>query len=176
MFRSWRPGTLDLTKLERTVIADGEFCVIECAVRSDGSTPVEVLLRELEEGTWPNPNSEELPDSYQPRQRDRFLALCELLAEGDDLPQNAVNHLEDGIWEFKVGDLRVTFYDTDGRGGYVAKTPKYVSNWSGADFEYDMDEFVRLGHYFAKTGPTTTSNDLQSANEVRVEDLTHDRT
>lgn len=171
-------GGLCLTKVERRVVADGAWYEVACAVLADGETsPAAELLDELEAGMWADPEAAELPDERQVRDSIRLLALAESLANEGDLPRGLYNRLEKGIWELKVGNIRVTFYDTDGEGGFVPKYGTQVPAWDGYRWELpdDFDDFIRLGHTFAKTGKTTTRGDLARSETVRAEDVNHDK-
>jgi len=170
--------SLQLSKVERLVVADGDWYEISCAVKEDGSTsPAANLLDELEQNMWPDPEADALPDEYQVGLRQRLLASIEQLAETGDLPRGSYNSLHNGLWEFKPSNLRLTFFDTDGKGAFEPKLGEKFSSWSGKN-EYlladDFDEFIRLGHCFAKTSEQTTQEDLDLANQLRIEDLTHD--
>lgn len=133
------------------------------------------LLEMLEGQVWPNPNVTDLPDEYQATQRRRLLALLQMVADGEPLPANSVNYLRDGIWEFVVSDLRVTFYGTEGDGTVDMKTPAPRGFWTNAEFDGDYAPIIRVGHYFAKTTQKTPEKDIQEAIRVRDEDLAHDR-
>ena len=167
-----------MSKVNRQILADGEFHEIACAVLKDGKTsPVLELLAQLDAGVWPDPSVDEFPDERQARDRARFFAEIEHLAnEGE--PLRGYNYLHDGIWELKIGPLRVTFYDTPGDGTFTAKKGRKAEGyWSASSFHFphDFDRYVRLGHYFAKTGRKTLPADLQRSFDVRQEDLEHDR-
>ncbi|SDG88282.1 hypothetical protein SAMN04488590_2102 [Microbacterium sp. 77mftsu3.1] len=167
--------SLPLPKVERTIVAEGSYSVVEGAVDADGVHPVVELLHLLGQNMWPNPNVEELPDEYQTNQRSRLIALLELLAEGEDLPPRSVNYLTDGIWELVVNDLRVTFYGTEGDGLLDLKEPPPRGFWTNASFEGDYASRIRVGHFFAKTGQKTLESEIQTAIRIRDEDLAHDR-
>lgn len=164
-----------MTKVARTIVVDGGYSTVEGCVREDGTSPIVELLAQLETNMWPNPNVEEFPDEYQATQRARLLTLLELLGEGENLPPRSINYLRDGIWELVVNDLRVTFYGTDGEGNLDMKEPPPRGYWSNAVWEGDYAPFIRVGHYFAKTGTKTDPADIQRAIEVRDEDLANDR-
>lgn len=163
--------------MKRRVVASGEWCEIACAVIGDGTqSPASTLLDELETNVWPNPNVEIYPDEYQTTQRTRLLALVEAIAEGNDIRRGDFNYLHKGIWELKIQDLRVSFFDTDGEGGWTEKTGSKISAWDGDQWEFpELDELVRLGHCFAKTAPKTNETDLARSIEVREEDAFHDK-
>lgn len=178
----WSPqhqlGGLRLPKVQRMVIADGEYCEVACAVRADGITsPAAQLLEELSSGNWPDPHAEELPDEHQVKLHRRLIAHAEQLANGEYLPPTAYNRLVEGIWELKVETVRLTFYDTDGEGHWTPKSGTSVATWDGrnrVELPEDFDEFLRLGHAFAKTSQRTLEADLQESMQVREEDVQHD--
>jgi len=160
----------------RRLVASGAYLDVECAVRADETSPASELLDQLAEGTWPDPEAESLPDEWQPRYLQRLIALCQALAAGDSIPDNAFNALEDGVLEFKIDGLRVTFYDTDGRGNCGVTEIEYYDDWSGKRRPVlpEFEEYVRLGHVFPKTGQKTRPEDIQQSLQVRKEDLEHD--
>lgn len=167
-----------MTKVVRTVLADGACHEVACAVLRDGVTsPVLELLKQLEEGNWPDPNIEEFPDEYQANTRRRFLAHVEYLANFGEL-EYGFNRLDEGIWEIKVESLRVTFFDTPGDGTFQPKFGEVYDGWDGRRaiaFPTDLDEFIRVGHYFGKDGQKAPPHDVKRSIEVREEDLAHDR-
>lgn len=174
------PPALQSSKVNRRVVADGGHCEVSCAVRADGTTsPASDLFDQLAANTWADPHADKLPDERQTRHRDRLIALCEALADGNDLPNGSFNALQAGIWELKVDGIRVTFYDTDGTGSYVDTAPEYEDTWDGGRRPVfpmdDLEEHIRLGHCFAKTTQKTTDEDLHQSQQVREEDLAHDR-
>jgi hypothetical protein len=156
---------------------DGDVYEIACAVEADGvSSPAVNFIDRLGSGTWPDPTAE-LPDYAQLRDLDHFKALTKMLAMEGRLPKYKFNKLDDGVWEIKVGIFRLSFYDTDGVGGYVPKEGDPVVTWEQKT-EYrelpDFDEFIRLGHPFNKYGWKTEPADLAATKQVRTEDLKHD--
>lgn len=148
-------------------------------LRADGVTaPAQILLDELAAGSWEDPGAEVLPDEYQVHLRRRLIALVEQLAnEGEIWPESARNSLGDGIWEFKVEGVRLTFFDTDGVGGWVPKLGEQESTWDGGTRWVlpNFDEHVRLGHAFPKVSQRTLQNDIDESRLVRQEDVSHDR-
>lgn len=92
-------------------------------------------------------------------------------------PVKNYDYLTDGIWEFKIGPLRVTFYDTPGDGTFSPKQGiRTESHWGRRyDFPEEFDEYVRVGHHFAKEAQRTPRKDIERAARVRQEDLSHDR-
>lgn len=169
---------LRLTKVQRRVVADGSCFEVSCAISADGTTsPASAVIDELSEGMWADPEATELPDEYQPRLRTRLLAHVKQLAEEGDLPPSAYNRLREGIWELKVESIRMTFYDTDGDGGWTPKNGERLDTWDGYrwDLPQDFDDYIRLGHCFPKTGQKTSEEDLNASCTIREEDVQHDR-
>lgn len=165
-----------MSKVERVVIADGDFHEVAAAVRADGSVPFIDLLTQLEQGMWQDPLVEEYPDEYQPKMRSRVLAEIEHLADYGE-PARDYDYLTEGIWEFKIGNLRVTFYDTPGDGTFTPRLgERNEGHWvrHRRQFPEDCDEFVRVGHCFVKTSQKTRQTDLGEAKRVREEDLKYD--
>jgi hypothetical protein len=164
-----------LTKVIRTVIADGDYFAVECAVRSDLSSPVVDFLADVARGGWHE--SRELEPDEQVDWHHWFIAACELLANTGHLPhRDAHNQLLDGIWEIKHGSLRVSFYDTDGRGNHTPKINRDgYSRFTTRPWPEDFDEYLRLTTAFPKTGRRTPPSEIVSAQQVREEDLEHDR-
>lgn len=172
-------GSLRLAKVSRRVVVDGDFFEVSCAVAADGETaPASSLLDELSSGMWADPNAESLPDEWQPKLRSRLLAHVKQLAAEGELPPSAYNRLNDGIWELKVESIRATFYDTDGAGGWTPKLGDKIATWNGQhrwELPDDFDEYIRLGHCFAKETQRTPEEHLGASKAMREEDVHHDR-
>ncbi len=155
---------------------------MRCAVRSDGSSPAHTFLELLKSGRWEeDPDSEQIPDDEQVKDHHWFIEAIRCFAdEGEPPYRHAINDLQDGVWEFKKGRKRLSFFDTDGEGGY---TPKLrIRDYHDADVpdseHWDVpnfDENLRLGHAFPKLGQKTRSEDLTACADIREEDLSHDR-
>ena len=154
------------------------------SVRSDSSEPAKEMLRQLSAGEWrPDTDHEPedaWPDERQATDRTMLLQIIRNFAEqGKPTTRSSVNSLNDGLWEFKRGAKRMTFYDTDGRG--TRHTKELINDIADADRDDSMwryptfDRQLRLGHCFAKSGPKTDPKDIDEAHEVREEDLEHDR-
>lgn len=145
------------------------------------TSPAAAFLEELSQGMWlDDPDGADLPDDVQIRHFDKLLTWFQLLAdEGVPPYRTAVNSLDDGVWEYKLGAKRVSFFDTPGDGSFAPKgrltDPALTTN----DDEYwwfpTFDEFIRLGHPFPKMGQKTTPHDIRMTLLVREEDLAHDR-
>lgn len=163
--------------VERRAIVRGQCHDVDCAVRSGGGVPAGDFLDALKNGRWDSGDpSDEQVDDYS-----WFLnAIRHWANTGEPVYRDAVKALEDGIWEFRHGDKRLTFYDTDGHGGYTAKRP--IRDHADADAPDSahwqipyFDLLVRLGHAFTKRSQKTAASDLATAADVRDEDLSHDR-
>ena len=157
--------------------ADGDYHEIAYAVRADGvATPGLVLMEQLENKRWPDLDQ---TDNHQPSLRRRLLAMFQYLADYGELEQrDSYNRLDNGLWEFKVGHVRLTFYDTDGVGGFVPKYGDPVQEFTGKTkwlLPQDFDEYLRLGFAFPKVSEKTLEEDKLEANAVREEDVDHDR-
>ncbi|QRY53826.1 hypothetical protein [Mycolicibacterium septicum] len=99
---------------------------------------------------------------------------------GEPVYRDAVKSLREGIWEFRHGDKRLTFFDTDGTGGYTPKLPiQRHADADAPDSEFwqipNFDYLLRLGHAFTKVSQKTPQHDLAESQKVREEDLDHDR-
>lgn len=162
---------------ERRAIVRGKYHDVDCALRSDGSDPAGDFLDALKKGNW---NTSEPPDE-QVGDYSWFLnAIRHWANTGEPVYRNAVKALDDGIWEFRHGNKRLTFYDTTGNGGYTAKRP--IHDHADADAPDsphwqipNFDPLVRAGHAFTKRSQKTPASDLAAAADVRKEDLGHDR-
>lgn len=143
------------------------------------------MLDELRQGVAENDSDREdgdpWPDENQPSDYFRFLSQMKHLANHGTPPHaRAVGELQDGIWEFKRGGKRITFYDTDGRGNFSpkrrvadvrdAKDPNERYWW----FPY-FEDTIRLGHAFMKPGQKAGDKNIQLSLQVREEDIAHDR-
>lgn len=170
-------------RLERRLIVRGEFHDVHCAVRVDGACPAGEFLDALKAGMWgPDPDALELPDDEQISDWHWFLnAIRHWAQTGEPVHPRAVNDLNEGVWEFKHGKKRLSFYDTDGEGGY---TPKLrILNHCNAEWPGNehwqipyFDELIRLGYAFPKVSQATPPYDLDESQRVREEDVAHDRT
>lgn len=112
---------------------------------------------------------------------DWFMRAIKYFAtEGEPQYKRAINYLRAGIWEFKHGKKRLTFYDTSGGGRFRPKAEivdhrdaeePNSEHWNVPYFDPEL----RLGHWFLKDGPTTRVEELETAEKVRDEDLAHDK-
>jgi hypothetical protein len=158
--------------------------VVEHAVLADLTSPSLVAITQMEAGEWEeDPDVEEIPDDAQMTQAQRLRAGIEFFADYG-YPQNSfctINALRDGIWEFKKGRIRVSFYDTDGAGGWTPKG-KHIDRANSDDPDDEQfwwlprfDDMIRLGHCFGKTTQVTEEEDIEMTLRVRLEDTAHDR-
>jgi len=176
-----------LTKVDRRVIwrrrhADDYHDAIECAVRADGSSPAVEFWVTLQHGNW-----REDPRHKPPRDPDQIYDWEQLWAkiayvgrEGCPPTGESVNHLDDGIWEFKHADRRLSFWDTPGDGTYVAKekVDRRVSEGpENCPFLWypKMDRVLRLGCAWPKEGRLAPPERIEEAKAIREEDCAHDR-
>ncbi|MCX2965609.1 hypothetical protein [Gordonia aquimaris] len=151
-------------------------------MRTDMSCPAGQFLDALKRGVWePDPDAESIPSDEQLEDWACLLNAIKFWAnEGEPQYTRTVEYLRSGIWEFKRGAKRLSFYDTDGNGSYTEKRKlQHFSESEHPDSDYwyipDFDQQIRLGHAFPKVGQKTEPDDLQDAEVVREEDLEHDR-
>lgn len=172
-------GSLQLSKVNRRVIADGTYAEVSCAVNASRESPAAVFFEELKRGTWDDPTADQLPDERQAREYYRYVALCKKLANGEELEDwLSYNRLEDGVWELKVGIMRLAFYDAKGDGNYTPKHGEPYVEYDGKTkwlLPEDFDEFIRLANSFAKTSNRTPRPEIDKALQIRREDVQHDR-
>lgn len=175
-----------MPKQDRTIWYEGRWYSITAAICADGSVPMLETLRQIAQGTWPeDPEAvrEGLPSDVQVSSLNRVIANIHWFADkGEPSRGGLVNELQDGIWEFKEGEKRFSFYDTDGNGSYVPKRKYRVredadypdsAHWEIPEFDIDL----RVGHCFGKPHGqrTTSTTDIAETKRVRREDLDHDR-
>lgn len=166
--------------MNRRAIVRGKFHQVDCAIRQDGDSPGGAFLDALKTSTWDRARTtddlDEQIDDYH-----WFLnAIRHWANTGEPVYPNAAKALNDGVWEFRHGNKRLTFFDTDGEGGYTAKLPiNRHENAEAPDSEYwpipYFDTLIRLGHAFTKISQKTLPQDLSESQKVREEDLAHDR-
>lgn len=101
-----------------------------------------------------------------------------LFAEEGDFPhEENHNQLRDGVWELKRFNIRITFFDTDGKGGYDPKINFEGSGpWGKGPELAEFDEYVRLATSFIKPPGVrkTPPHEISLAKQVREEDTRHD--
>ncbi len=160
---------------ERERVIVGRCHTIEFAERLDRTKPARIFLDQLKSGTWDNP--EDPDDGEQVTDYHKLLDMCAYFARhGCHRRSYNANYLRSGLWEFKRGNKRISWYDVDDDGRHSPKTkrdtpqPGVPLNPATAVF----DKYIRLGHCFPKTGETTETFDLVEAAQVRSEDLSHD--
>lgn len=158
-------------------MADGDYYLMECALRSDKSSIVDSFLNDLELGKWNPKIGRKLPQDEQVSMFAWVLAACDHFANYGDFPgAKDHNQLREGIWEIKHFNIRISFYDTDGRGGYNPKIDlSGISNWGDPPRLPEFDDQIRLGTAFCKNSKKTEPRDIHLAQVVRDEDLNHDR-
>jgi len=169
-----------MAKVRRRVVHDGDTYCVECAVRADRVTsPVAHFLDALKEKTWAPGlgESSHLEPDEQLKAYAWLLVAIEYFAEEGLFPHvGDWNQLMRGIWEIRRWEIRVTFFDTDGRGNYTPKTmDRIVTGGGGYCPLPDFDPFIRLGTVFEKTTPKTPQHELDLAERIRREDLDHDK-
>lgn len=166
-----------MTKVVRTLVYKGVF-TIECGRDADGESPAHDLLKLLLAKQWVNSEAEKYPDEKQASFYARLRDLLKRLAQDEELPLGTFNRLDDGIWELKVNNLRLTFYDTDGIGGYIPRLGVRMYDWDGQpywDLPTDFYEDIRLGTYFEKDDQQAPPEEIARSIEFREEDISHDR-
>jgi hypothetical protein len=169
---------------KRRLVWKGRLHHVYCAIRADGSSPARHLLDALRSGNLPG-DTDDADAGLEPDERvsdyQWFVKTIKHFAEEGEPPyRGAINYLRSGIWEFKHGTKRLTFYDTSGDGN--CKQHGEIYNHADADepesdywYIPNFDHELRLGHWFLKDSQTTAEKDLSDAEEVREEDLDHDR-
>lgn len=172
--------SLQLSKVKRRIIALGKYGQVACAVDATMASPADTFLDELKTGYWDDPKVKKRPDKRQVREYHRFLVLCKKIADGEDLEDwLSYNRLgTEGIWELKVGIMRLAFYDTDGKGNWTPKLGEKVKDFDGSNkwlIPMDFDFFIRLANSFPKTDAKTPPEEILRAIEIRKEDVNHDR-
>ncbi|GAB4076402.1 hypothetical protein [Nostocoides australiense] len=170
-----------MAKVERRLVVKGAFYDVECAVAANGVAPAAVFLDELKRGIWDgDPDDHDRPSDAQIHEYDLCLSLiADLARTGEPTYATAVNYLDDGLWELKFGNKRMTFFDTPGDGTYDAK-PKIRDRRDapyGSEYWWfpDFDSTLRLGHCFTKQDQKTDATDIAAAQRLREEDLKHDQ-
>jgi hypothetical protein len=162
---------------------DDYHALVECAVCADGTSPASEFLTALRAGTW-----EEDPRFAPPSDPEQIHDLFKLLSKikwvaryGEPEEQSAVKDLEEGVWEFRHGTRRLSYWDTPGDGSY---TPKHrvssVAEWNGEGYGTfywypRMDPILRLGNGWVKTGQYAPPEEIDRSLRVREEDVSHDQ-
>lgn len=175
-----------MTTVSRSqILQEGKdwWYVVECAVRTDGSSPARAFLDLLKEGMWEDdPDVEAIPDDEQIKDYERLVHSMRFVGKnGEPERKDDVNYLRDGIWEFKVASKRLAFCVTDGQGSLEVKgklasiadspSPRSPAWWFPA---FDGTR-IRLLNAWPKVGQTAGQLDIDEAIQIREEDLAHDR-
>lgn len=176
------------TKVSRYTIwrdstGEGYHVAVQCAVRADRSSPAVVFLQGLRGGV-----RREDPEHRPPRDMEQIHDFHALIAKiehvgfhGQPESRDDVNDLEGGVWEFRHGTRRLSYWDTPGNGTY---DPKFrvddIRTVSGAQPEDpwwypDMDPYLRLGGGWDKDAQMAPPERIQEALDIREEDTAHDR-
>lgn len=173
-----------MTKLRRSVIVqfDPKFCYeVEIARRADGTHPARHFLDDLAKGELDgDPDTKKVPDDEQIRDYARLIDVIRGIAiHGEPAHRTQVNYLEDGLWEFKHGNKRLAFYDTDGKGRHIPKPPQdiFTSTNPGSDYFWfpDFAPVLRITNGWVKDDDLAPPDQIKLAKDIREEDLSHDR-
>lgn len=156
---------------------------VEFARRQDGREPARLFLEELRAGQWRQDSATvQFPDAAQVKHHASLAVMVSTLAaEGLPTHQRAVNYLQDGLWELKIGTARLSFYDTTGN-GICSPKPRITDQRQTEDPDDPywwfprFDRVLRVGHVWSKDGDRAHPQDIAAALDVRQEDLAHDRT
>ncbi|MGO2862637.1 MAG: hypothetical protein ACTIIH_04350 [Brevibacterium sp.] len=176
-----------MTKLDRPLICSGRCYTITAALSRDGQRcPASNFLEGLKKGLLkadPDHQAEDgWPDERQVNAHVILLSRINHFSNhGEPQSKLHINALRDGIWEFKSASKRVSFFDTDGQGGYCPKEKYKDRDDAPEDFAQtefwwvpNFDEDIRLGHSFFKRGEKTEEHDIRQCKRIREGDLSHD--
>lgn len=164
-------------------MASGDHFDIECAVRADLSSPVKTFLDEMKSGSWEPvqegasaiDEEEHLEPDEQVECYSWFVKACKRIAtKGTPIHGQSYNQLQNGIWEIKHWDLRISFFDTDGTGQYepLIDYDSYKGTRKTRPWPENFEEYLRLTTAFPKSQQEVH---IEKSQEVREEDLEHDR-
>lgn len=166
-----------MPKLRRRLIVSGNRHRVECAVRADHTSPASEFLDKLEAGHISAKAPSNEPRDTQIDPYDWVItALGRFARTGKFPPGKTYNQLRDGIWEIKPYNLRLAFFDTDGRGNFAPKI-----NWDGQTHWKppelpEFDRIIRLAQGFTKhSNSFKTDAEISLARKIRDEDLRHDK-
>lgn len=170
-----------MTKVSRSGIVVGAWHSVQCAIRRDGTSPAREFLTELKQGAWDaDPELEEVPFDEQIDDYDALLNKMQYVARnGEPERSGDVNYLHSGIWEFKAGNKRLAFFDTDGQGNWERKA-KVQDKADSVDpnspcwWFPEMDEYLRLLNPWPKTGQKAPQDAIDLAITIACEDVNHD--
>lgn len=153
---------------------------VEYAVAADGSEPARDFLSALKQGALPyDPLTNEIPDEEQITDYHRLIDLIRTVArDGEPARRAALNYLEDGIWEFKHGNKRIAFFDTDETNVLrpQGKCSRAASpNPDSPDYWWfpELGPILRLTNGWIKTDELANPSDIALAKRIRKEDLNH---
>lgn len=159
----------------------GAFHFVECAVREDGTTPAREFLSALKRGAWKDePGLGEVPFDEQIDDYHALLNKMQYVARNGEPERKAdVNYLHSGIWEFKAGNKRLAFYDTDGMGNWEPKTKVGDKNNSPDPSSPcwwfpSMDSYLRVLNPWLKTSEKAPPEAIDLAVTIAHEDVTQD--
>lgn len=170
-----------MPNVQRRLVATGVHHEVACAVRTDGVTsPAAEFLTTLEAGGFELPKVPDMEPDEQVEHYDWLEAAWEYFADNSEFPGPRRSHdeLVDGVWEIRRFNIRIAFFDTDGRGGHDPKI-----DGSGHDLNRagpplpEFDRYVRLSCAWVKppTQRKTNPSDINFARGIRWEDLQHDK-
>lgn len=170
-----------MTKVARRLQTRGRAYEISFAVCADGCSPAAEFLDDLAAGAWQEGIA--LGDSAldQVADADMFVAQMKRYAKTGELGgRHQINGLGRGIWEFKVGAKRLSFFDTDGLGGFTSRGP--FTDQASSDRPTSkiwhmptLERRLRLADGFPKRGQTTPSKPINWAHKIRKEDVEYDK-
>lgn len=152
---------------------------VEYGADKNLSEPAFEILEELREMRWENKRLPKYPDEAQFHAWHKLVGIIDAIAAGYEIEPHEFNYLRAGVWEIKFNNVRITFYDTDGHGGYSPKEAELAGyDWRGKPQWYfpDLDDIVRLGGYWEKLGQTAGEFNVRRAITFRSEDVQHDST
>ena len=151
---------------------------VECAVRSDGTSPAADFWLNLRNGFWPDQNAALAPpESEVVHDYAKVLAMLEHLARnGYPIHGTASKHLLDGVWEIRYSRIRMAYFDVDQDGVNTPKLPNTERQISDPEEKDDwwkypqMDLTLRLTHGFIKSAERHPDQ-YELAVQIREEDL-----
>lgn len=163
---------------------DGDWHeAVECAVGADGEAPAVAFLDALASGEWADDPEHDPPgDLEQIHDHAMLLAKIEFVGRhGQPEHGGDVKDLRNGIWEFRHGKRRLTYWDTPGDGTWVPKprhrdiSERTTDVDDGFWWYPDLDLFLRLGCAWPKEGQKAPQDKIDEAERLREEDCAHDR-
>jgi hypothetical protein len=138
-------------------------------------------MTRLRDGAWEeDPAFTSVPSDEQVEDYAKFIhKMSFLAANGEPERKGDVNYLRDGVWEFKVADKRIAFYDTDGHGNWTPKG-KILDIRDSPDpsspcwWFPEMDIHLRLLNAWPKVSQRAEPADMDAAVAIAREDVSHD--